>query len=402
MTLRRNVPVLMVTVAAMLASRLTWGRLLPTYYAALGATERQIGTAFTLFSAACALFQLLGGLLADRVGRKPVAVLPILGVVVAVAGMARAANWQQLLVGHLALGVFASAQSPGFTALLAESVPAHERGKAFGAVTFSARLANAAGPAIGAWLLTLVSFPSLLWLTVVVGIGVTAARLAFLRETLGHSQRDRASQSGSTKAEPAWKGALTLLVLGSLYAGLVNLLSGGPFIALHAHQTLGIDERGVNWLFALGNGAAILAAPISGWLADRVGYRRTMVAATALMSAGTLAWALLPRGLVGTACFMLGTAAGPAAGIAYNALLTGAVGPSRRGAFVGLIGTVTGLLGSPAARVGAELQARLGPEAPFWTAVALSLLLSLALLASAHPLRVRDGGSPSSSESPAA
>jgi len=378
---RRNVPILMVTVAAMLVARLTWSRLLPTYYADLGATERQIGTAFTLFSAAFAMFQLIGGLLADRIGRKPVAVLPIFGVAAAVAWMAHAKDWQALLVGHVALAVFASAQSPGFTALLAESVPPQERGRAFGAVALASRVANAAGPALGAWLLTFAPLPSLLWLTVGVGIAVSIARLFLLRETFPTEQTsgEQPHSSPVLPSLPPWSTLSVFLLIGLLYTLLFNLLTGGPFIALHARGDLGMDGRAINMLFALGNGAAILSAPVAGWLGDRVGHRRMMAAAGVVMGGGVLAWSLLPPGPAGILGFALATAAGPAASIAYNALLTGAVGSARRGAFVGLMGTLTGLLGSPASRIGAELRTGLGPSAPFWAALVVAGLLALAL-----------------------
>ncbi|HEY77190.1 MAG TPA: MFS transporter [Thermoflexia bacterium] len=379
MTPRRNVPVLMATVAAMLAARLTWGRLLPTYYATLGATERQIGTAFTLFSAAFALFQLLGGLLADRIGRKPVAVLPIFGVVVSVAWMARARDWQALLVGHVALAVFASAQSPGFTALLAESVPPEERGRAFGAVSLAARIANAAGPALGAWLLAFYSLPTLLWITVAVGIVVSLVRLLLLQETLHRVPPEVPDGRQPAPPSPSRSVFLYFLLVGGLYTVLFNLLFGGPFVALHARQAMGLDDRGLNLLFALGDGVAILSAPLAGWLGDRVGHRRMMAVAGGAMGLGVLGWALLPPGPLGTLCFVLAAASGPAASIAYSALLTSAVGSARRGAFVGLMGTLTGLLGSPAGRIGAELRAWAGPAAPFWAGLATAGALALAL-----------------------
>ena len=379
MTPRRNVPILMATVAAMLVARLTWSRLLPTYYATLGATERQIGTAFTLFSAAFALFQLLGGLLADRIGRKPVAVLPIFGVAVSVAWMARATDWRSLLVGHVSLAVFASLQSPGFTALLAESVPPEERGRAFGAVSLASRVANAAGPAIGAWLLTFFVLPTLLWITVAVGVVVSLVRLLLLEETLHRVPTTSPEGPPPAPSSPSRSVFLSFLLIGALYTLLFNLLFGGPFIALHARQAMGLDDRGLNLLFALGDGAAIFAAPLAGWLGDRIGHRRMMAGAGIGMSLGLLAWSLLPPGPLGALCFVLAAVCGPAAAIAYNTLLTGTVGPARRGAFVGLMGTLTGLLGSPAGRIGAELRAWAGPVGPFWASLGVAAALALVL-----------------------
>jgi len=98
-----------------------------------------------------------------------------------------------------------------------------------------------------------------------------------------------------------------------------------------------------------------------------------------VMGLGVLGWALLPPGPLGTLCFVLAAASTPAASIAYSALLTGAVGPARRGAFVGLMGTLTGLLGSPAGRIGAELRVWAGPAGPFWAGLATAAVLALVL-----------------------
>ncbi len=376
--LRRNVPVLALTVAAMLTARLAWDRLMPTYYADLGASDAQVGLAFSLLAAAFAIFQLLGGLLADRVGRKPVAVLPILGVVVGVAWMARAQTWTALLIGHLTLGAFASLQSPGFSSLLAESVPPAERGRAFSTVTFASRVASAAGPALGAFLLTFAGLPTLLWGTVVVGVGISVVRLALLRETLG--ERDAPGQDALSWRGVDWRAAARFLVVGVLYTLFFNLLLGGPFIALHARQIQALADEQINLLFSLGSGAAIISALLSGRLGDRVGHRWMLAVAGVVMGGGVLGWALLPAGWLGVACFVLATAASPAANVAYNALLTGVVEGRRRGAFIGLVGTMAGLLGSPAGRIGAELRVWGGSVAPFWAALVLAGLLVLALV----------------------
>lgn len=382
MNLRRNVPVLAITVFAIFGSRLIWERLLPNYYAELGATDAQIGTAFSLVAASLALFQLIGGLLADRVGRKPVAVLPIFGVTVAVAWMARAPTWGSLLAGHLGLAAFASVQTPGFTSLLAESVPAEERGRAFSSVTFAARLAGAAGPAVGAWLLPVLgTFPALLWITVGVGAVGSLTRLALLRETGPESRLP--GQTTLAWRQMDWGPAGRFLLIGTVYTALGNLLLTGPFIALHASQSLGLDEVQLNTLFAAGSVAAIVTAAVGGWLADRVGQRPTLVLGVVMQALGTLAWALLPPGPAASACFVLAAAGAPVANISYSALLAGVVGSQRRGAFIGLVGMLTGLLSAPAGRVGAELRAWGGSVAPFWGALALSVLLGLALAANA-------------------
>lgn len=367
-----------------------WDRLMPTYYAELGASDLQIGTVFSGLAASLALFQLVGGLMADQVGRKPVAVLPVFGVVAAVGWMAQARDWRGLLVGHLGLTLFASLQSPGFTALLAESVPPAERGRAFSAVAFASRVAGTAGPALGAWLLGAATTAShtpalttLMWITVGVGMAVSLTRLLLLRETLAAPTQP--APLDSAWGEVSRRTAAGFLAIGVIYATTLNLVLDGPFIALHARQVLRLNNVKLNLLFAAGEGAAMLFVPLAGWLGDRAGHRWLLAGGVLAMGTGVLGWALTPAGWLGTACFVLAAASASAAGIAYSALLTGVVEGRRRAGFVGLMGTVTGLLGSPAARAGAALRARAGSTAPFWAGLGLAVLLALAL-ASRRPL----------------
>jgi MFS family permease len=367
----------------MVASRLTWARLLPIHYASLGANDAQIGTAFSLAAAALALFQLLGGVLADRIGRKPVAVLPIFGVGLAVAWMARSGDWRELLAGHLILAAFAATQSPGFTTLLAESVPIEERGRAFGLISVASHFANAAGPALGAWLLTFTTLPSLLWGTAGVGVAVSLSRLLLLRETLEKSSRS--TPRGWREAN--WRAVGPFLIVGALYVTFNNLLRGGPFISLHARQALGLDDVQLNLLFAAGDGVAIGAALAGGWMADRLGHRFAFTLGIAIQATGILAWSLLPPATASVGFFLLGMSGGPIAYVTYRALLTGAVESRQRGAFVGLVGVLTGLLGSPASRVGAELRAWFGSSAPFWAALGLAGALALILAMDARCCR---------------
>lgn len=385
---RRNLVILSLTVVALLTARLTWDRLLPNYYISLGATDTQVGTAFSLFSAVIALFQLAGGLLSDRIGRKPVAVLPILGLVGVFFLMGTARDWRGLLVGHLGLAMLASIQGPGFRSLLAESVTIQERGRAFGVLAVASGIAMAAGPALGAVLLPLVGGRIAVLMVGAGGVAVvvTIVRVLLLRETLDRKEKTAPPQRASH--ERRWRGAW-LLLTGGLFAILVNLLFAGPFITLHAGQALGLEDAQINWLFAAGNTAGILAALAGGWLADRIGPRPTLSLGVALQAGGTLAWALLPPGRLASACFVLATVGGPLASVSYSALLTGVVEGRRRGSFVGLAGTLTGLVGSPAGRVGAELRALAGTTAPFWAALVVAALIPLSLIVGAR--RQRDG-----------
>jgi len=74
--LERNVLVLGGTVFLLLTAFFSWHQLLPLYLRDLGASDGQVGLAYTPMNLAFTLLQWIGGLLASRYGRKALIVLP--------------------------------------------------------------------------------------------------------------------------------------------------------------------------------------------------------------------------------------------------------------------------------------------------------------------------------------
>jgi MFS family permease len=197
-----------------------------------------------------------------------------------------------------------------------------------------------------------------------------------LTETLDRS-RERVPARALWR-ELNWRSAGRFIVIGAIYATVVNLLGVGPLIARHAGEEHLLDEVQLNLLLAAGNGAAILAALMGGWLTDRLGHRRAMGLGLAVQATGILTWSLLPPSPLSIGFFVVSSAGWVVAHIAYGALLTGVTEGRARGTFVGVVGMLTGLLGSPAGRVGAGLRS-LNSSGPFWAALLLSLLLAAVL-----------------------
>ena len=74
--LNRNVAVLSGTVFLFAGAWFSWYPILPLHLRHLGATDAQVGLAYTLMQLGYQGMQILGGLLADRFGRKRVIVWP--------------------------------------------------------------------------------------------------------------------------------------------------------------------------------------------------------------------------------------------------------------------------------------------------------------------------------------
>jgi MFS family permease len=106
-------------------------------------------------------------------------------------------------------------------------------------------------------------------------------------------------------------------------ATLVNRLGGFvvPFLALFLGAERNMEPRVVGLIVASYGAGSILAGPVGGWLADRLGRKRTIVAGMAA-TAAAITSVMLARHPValGIACFALGAAA-DGARPAMNALV---------------------------------------------------------------------------------
>ncbi len=86
-----------------------------------------VGLLATIQNTSRILFQLPGGILADRIGRKRVIVYGTSLRVVAALILFTARSWIQVAPGMI-LNAVASLYSPAFNALIAESLPEDRRG----------------------------------------------------------------------------------------------------------------------------------------------------------------------------------------------------------------------------------------------------------------------------------
>ncbi|MDQ3876276.1 MAG: MFS transporter, partial [Actinomycetota bacterium] len=115
--------------------------------------------------------------------------------------------------------------------------------------------------------------------------------------------------------------------------GLANMFGNGavvPFLVIYLHNVRGIS-LGVAGVIAASNSLAALASgPLAGSLADRLGPRRTLVAALLVM---TVAFSLFPLIREPWHAFVLNMLAGVGSGAFWpsqSSLLTGLTPPERR------------------------------------------------------------------------
>ena len=375
LALERNVLVLSGTVFLILTSPFTWYLLLPLYFRELGANDAQIGLAYSLLATSYSVMQFAGGLLADRYGRRLPIVLPtfIFVPLYVLAGFTH--SWIALLIILLTINSLSAIQSPAFVSIIAESVPEERRGMAFGVFEFAVSLGTTLGPALGAALVSRLGMRPLIYST-----AATALLCAILRTVGLHETNHQPSPIKLASLKQLRLPRLRWFLLAAiLLVCIENWTLWGPFVSLHAEDTLGLSKPQINNLFAVGGLACMVASILGGHSASRFGGRNLLVVAGLGHVVTMVFWALVGASPLGLALFMITNTGLQIAIIAYNTLLTQVTSRESRGAIIGLVGTVTGVIGGVAPTVGAYLRDGFGSTAPFWIALLAGLVMAVFL-----------------------
>jgi MFS family permease len=176
--------------------------------AELDASAAEAGLVLGLYSIVSIVSTALGGVLADRVGRKPVMVVSILctAVVIAAMGLVRDLAWVAGLT--LVLGFVDPPFVPAARAAVADVVAPERRPRAYGLLGMAASVGWIVGPSVGAGLSSL-GFGVLFVAAGVIVAGYAVILLVGLRETrpaAGAAAEPAGAAAGSAGAEPAVAG----------------------------------------------------------------------------------------------------------------------------------------------------------------------------------------------------
>ena len=262
-----------------------------------------------------------------------------------------------------------------FVSIVAESVPEERRGMAFGVFEFAVSLGITLGPALGAALVSRSGMRPLIYSTAVMSLLCAILRTVGLHETSHQpSPIELASLNQLRLPRLRW-----FLLAAILLVCIYNWTLWGPFVSLHAEDTLGLNEPQINNLFAVGGLACMVASILGGHSASRFGGRNLLIAAGLCHVVTMVFWALAGTSPLGLTLFMITNMGLQIALIAYNTLLAQVTSRESRGAIIGLVGTVTGIIGGVAPTVGAYLRDSFGSMAPFWIALLAGLVMAVFL-----------------------
>lgn len=352
--------------------------LLPFYALKLNASPTQIGLLFSSYSLTQLLFSPVLGRLSDRVGRRPVMLISILGSAAAHLMFATADTFALLVVARSLAGVAASNYSIA-QAYMADVTTAENRSRAMGLVGAAFGIGFVVGPGLGSVLaLTPMGAPAVPYAAAALSALNFLLALTWLTESLPREVRERSQARPWVDPQgfvrlwhnPPLRGLMLLFFLVMFCFSLFEAT-----LALYCHRQFGFDEHRTSLLFVyVGVILAIVQGGLLGRLIRTFGERRLIVGGIALMAVGLTALPLYPSlALVMVSLLILAVGSG-----VHNPSVTGllsqladedsqgsTIGVSRSfGALARIFGPVTGTL----------IFGRAGAAWPFLTAGALMLV----------------------------
>ncbi|MSR22838.1 MAG: MFS transporter [Gemmatimonadetes bacterium] len=289
--------------------------LLPLYADRFGATGTQIGILVLSYSAAQLLLAPVWGRLSDRIGRRPVLIVGLLGSAVSYVIFAYAGSIPVLLLSRIMAGV-GGANIPVAQAYVADVTPPENRAGSMGLIGAAFGLGFIFGPAIAGVLAPMApELPGLAAAGLCAGNAFLA--VLFLPESLSRDERTAREERKASENQKGI-GELRLLLAAPAFRRVlvVSLLFQVAFSAIHptfslfAAQRFHLSEAAVGSLFAfLGVMSAVMQGGLVPVFAARFGEVALIRACAIPFVAGFILIAISPSVallLVGLALLALG------------------------------------------------------------------------------------------------
>ena len=368
----------------------TWLFILPLFLQRLGANDGQVGTAYLFFIMSFSVFQILGGFISDKIGRKKLLTYPSILLPLVYIAAAFSRHWIPVMafltVGNLIQGL----QIPAIYSLMAESVPEEDRGKSFSIMEISISMGYTIGPFIGAVLLKSNILSSIInsipikildpvqFMILLTGIALIP--VAFLRFFLKDTTVHEDYEVSFGDIVKAFTGNLVILLVVFIFFGLmIDTTFYGPFIALFAKEKLGMTEDSILRMFMFAGLFALFFNLVSGKITEKIGSKKAMVIGTLGHALLFIPWFLSQKALTAMIVFVPSYLFLQLAYIAHDTIMSDVTDIKTRSTIVGIFFTVPGILGALAPKLGAYLIKPFGLASPFVLGIVFAIITAILL-----------------------
>lgn len=371
-----NVWVIWLSLSLLLTFISMWLFVLPLYLKRLGASEKEIGMGYLWLFMAFSISQILGGYLADKIGRKKLLLTPTFFLPIVYISAAFSRDWvfvmALLTLGNLIQGL----QTPALYSLMAESVEEKDRGMSFSIMEISISMGYTIGPFIGAFLFGSEWIKPLLNNALIINCdpvqlmilmtGIALIPACFIRFLIKDSAKHEDFQVTFKEIKNAFNANLIILLFAFIFFGLmIDTTFYGPFIPLYAKENLGMDEKSILTMFMLGGLFAMFFNLVNGKITALIGSKKAMIVGTLGHAFLFIPWLL--SGNVNTALvvYIPSYLFLQLSYIAHDTIMSEVTDIRTRSTVVGVFFTIPGLCGALAPLIGSRLIAPFGPTSPF-------------------------------------
>ena len=310
---------------------------LPLYAQRFGASPLVIGILLAIYSLMQSVFAPILGRLSDRVGRRPVLLVSIIGSALGFLLMGLANSLVLLFAARIIDGITGGNISTA-QAYIADITSTKDRSKGMGLIGAAFGLGFIFGPAIGG-IMSHFSLSAPFYFAAALAAANAAAVFLFLPESLSSEHRTAAGERPSVlQAFREAQGSPLAVILGTYFFTTVAFSLLTAVYPLFAAHRLGYHASQIGYIFAgMGIVGAVIQGGLMGWLGRFLNDRVLTLIGAAVLAAGLF---LLPLEN-GLKLLMLATAL-IAVGhsllvVPLNALASKSLGPSAQGRVLGLM-----------------------------------------------------------------
>jgi MFS family permease len=390
---QRNIQVLVIAQLISAVSLRLWMPYFSLFALELGATKEYVGVLSMIQAIGVLIFQIPGGMLADRIGRKATILFFTAFEVCTPLFYYFTTSWTHLILGSISQSI-GWACMPALNALVAESIPRELRGTGIGAYRFVTWLPRmimefAGGVMLDIWGIHVAMHRILLW-SVITSLLILIVRYYGLTETW-HSPR-ATSEMSMPSSHSFWlalKNIWPFILVGGLASFAMRMAM--PFLVVYAVEEIGLTKSEWGLISMITGLTTISLNTFGGMLSDRVGRKPGILASRVgepLSIVGltvstsmhlTLATQLL-KGIgngLGGGLVMKGLMMG---GPVWQALITDVIPIEQRGWTIGLLGSAQILLALPSSWIGGHLWDDHGPETMLYSASIIGIVAAIVFL----------------------
>lgn len=355
--------------------------LLPFYAESYGANGFTVGMLGTVYSLMQFLFAPIWGRWSDRIGRRPIILIGLLGSCFSYLVLALAGSLTLVFAARV-IGGIAGANIPTAQAYIADITTPENRARGMGLVGAAFGLGFTFGPALGG-VLTHFGASAPMWVASVLCLGNFVAAWALLPESRPVNVDRTASVSRFDLVKRS-VGRPALLLLLMLYFVISMAFSGfEATFALYSERRFGFTSATIGYVFAfVGSVLALVQGVLVGRVVPLVGEQRLIPMAVAVIALGL---ALVPLAtsvpLLLVACGLLALGMG-FNGPSLSSMVSRLSDPNDQGAVLGLAQSLASLGRVVGPAWGGFLFDRFGPRMPYFSAATIMGLAFLVALAS--------------------